>query len=128
MSQGTAVVQLVTAESSDAEVTVSGASVSVNDPNMTVTVASENLVAAVAGNNTVVDIGAAQLNIATESASGQKLNVVADAQTPQIVAKAIIPDGSSGGAEFVFTTKNADDVTQVYEVSNTGVETVRVVE
>ena len=128
VSQGTAVVQLVTAESSDAEVTVSGESVSVNDPNMTVTVASENLVAAVAGNNTVVDIGAAQLNIATESASGQKLNVVADAQTPQIVAKAIVPDGSSGGAEFVFTTKSADDVTQVYEVSSTGVETVKVVE
>ena len=128
VSQGTAVVQLVTSETSNAEVTVSETSVSVNDPNMTVTVASANLVAAVAGNNTVVDIGAAQLNIATESASGQKLNVVADAQTPQIVAKAVVPDASSGGAEFVYTTKSADDVTQVHEVSSTGVETVKVVE
>ena len=128
VSQGTAVVQLVTSETSNAEVTVSETSVSVNDPNMTVTVASANLVAAVAGNNTVVDIGAAQLNIATESASGQKLNVVADAQTPQIVAKAVVPDASSGGAEFVYTTKSADDVNQVHEVSSTGVETVKVVE
>ena len=128
VSQGTAVVQLLSSESSSAEVTVSGDSISVNDPNMTVTVASENLVASVAGNNTVVDIGAAQLNIATESASGQILNVVADAQTPQIVAKAVVPDGSSGGAQFVYTSKSADDVTQVHEVSSKGVETVKVVE
>jgi hypothetical protein len=86
------------------------------------------LVAAVAGNNTVVDIGAAQLNIATESASGQKLTVVADAQTPQIIAKAVVPDGSNGGAQFVYTSKSADDVTQVHEVSSKGIETVKVVE
>ena len=120
--------QLLSSDSSSAEVTVSGDSISVNDPNMTVTVASENLVASVAGNNTVVDIGAAQLNIATESANGQILNVVADAQTPQIVAKAVVPDGSSGGAQFVYTSKSADDVTQVHEVSSKGIETVKVVE
>jgi len=128
VSQGTAVVQLVSSESSDAEVEVSDTRVSVNDPNMTVTVASENIVAAVAGNNTVVDIGAAQLNVATESAGGEKLAVVADAQRPQIVAKAVVPNGSSGGAEFVYTSRGADNRTQVHNVSSNGVETVRVVE
>ena len=128
VSQGTAVVQLVSEESSDAEVKVSSASVSVNDPKMTVTVASENLVAAVAGNNTVVDIGASRLNIATESASGQKLALVADAQRPQIGARAIAPDGSSGGAGFTYTTRGADDRTQIYNVSGRGVETVRFAE
>ena len=128
VSQGTAVVQLASSESSDAEVKVSSSSVSVNDPNMTVTVASENLVAEVAGNNTVVDIGADRLNIATESASGQKLALVADAQRPQIGARAIAPDGSSGGPGFIYTTRGPDDRTQEHSVSGKGVETVRVVE
>ena len=127
VSQGTAVVQLASSESSDAEVKVSISSVSVNDPNMTVTVASENLVAAVAGNNTVVDIGADRLNIATESANGQKLALVADAQRPQIGARAIAPDGSSGGPGFIYTTRGPDDRTQEHSVSGNGVETVRVV-
>lgn len=120
--QGTAVVQVVSQENNNGVIDISSASVSVDDPNVTLTVASNNLVAAVAGANTVIDIAPTQLNVATESAMGQKITVTASQEVPQVTARAAEQLTSDGVADFVVTTKTADNQTKVREVARDGTE------
>jgi hypothetical protein len=120
--QGTAVVQVVSQENNNAVIDISSASVSVDDPNVTLTVASNNLVAAVAGANTVIDIAPTQLNVATESSTGQKITVTASEEVPQVTARASEQLTSDGVADFVVTTKTADNQTKVREVAQDGSE------
>ena len=120
--QGTAVVQVVSQEKNNGVIDISSASVSVDDPNVTLTVASNNLVAAVAGANTVIDIAPTQLNVATESGTGQKITVTASQEVPQVTARAAEQLTSDGVADFVVTTKTADNQTKVREVARDGSE------
>ena len=120
--QGTAVVQVVSQENNNGVIDISSASVSVDDPNVTLTVASNNLVAAVAGANTVIDIAPTQLNVATESSTGQKITVTASQEVPQVTARAAEQLTSDGVADFVVTTKTADNQTKVREVARDGSE------
>ena len=120
--QGTAVVQVVSQESNNGVIDISRASVSVDNPNVTLTVASNNLVAAVAGANTVIDIAPTQLNVATESSTGQKITVTASQEVPQVTARAVDQTTSDGVTDFVVTTKTADNQTKVREVARDGTE------
>ena len=120
--QGTAVVQVVSQENNNGVIDISSASVSVDDPNVTLTVASNNLVAAVAGANTVIDIAPTQLNVATESSTGQKITVTASQEVPQVTARVSEQLTSDGVADFVVTTKTADNQTKVREVARDGSE------
>ena len=120
--QGTAVVQVVSQENNNGVIDISSASVSVDDPNVTLTVASNNLVAAVAGANTVIDIAPTQLNVATESSTGQKITVTASQEVPQVTARVSEQLTSEGVADFVVTTKTADNQTKVREVAQDGSE------
>jgi hypothetical protein len=120
--QGTAVVQVVSQENNNAVIDISSTSVSVDDPNVTLTVASNNLVAAVAGANTVIDIAPTQLNVATESSTGQKITVTASQEVPQVTAQAADQSTSDGATDFVVTTKTADNQTKVREVARDGSE------
>ena len=120
--QGTAVVQVVSKENNNAVIDISSTSVSVDDPNVTLTVASNNLVAAVAGANTAIDIAPTQLNVATESSTGQKITVTASQEVPQVTAHAVDQVTSDGVTDFVVTTKTADNQTKVREVARDGSE------
>jgi hypothetical protein len=120
--QGTAVVQVVSQENNNGVIDISSASVSVDNPNVTLTVASNNLVAAVAGTNTVIDIAPTQLNVATESSTGQKITVTASQEVPQVTARAADQATSDGITDFVVTTKTADNQTKVREVARDGSE------
>lgn len=120
--QGTAVVQVVSQENNNSVIDISSTSVSVDDPNVTLTVASNNLVAAVAGANTVIDIAPTQLNIATESSTGQKITVTASQEVPQVTARAVDQATSDGVTDFVVTTKTVDNQTKVREVARDGTE------
>ena len=122
--QENAIVQVLSSEIDNAPVVISQDAISVNDPSVNLTVASDNLVASVAGSNTVVGYGASELNVSIESSAGQQLQVVVNAQTPQVSARAVDTTDAGGSNNFVVTSQTADNQTQVREVRRDGTENV----
>jgi hypothetical protein len=122
--QENAIVQVLSSETDNAPVVISQDAISVDDPSVNLTVASDNLVASVAGSNTVVGYGASELNVSIESSAGQQLQVVVNAQTPQVTARAVDTTDAGGSNNFVVTSQTADNQTQVREVRRDGTENV----
>lgn len=124
VTQGTAIVQALTIGESSAAVKISGSIISADDPNVKLTVASHDFVAAIAGTNTVVNIGETEMKLSTESASGQKFDLVVNAQVPQVSAISAAPGSLEDVADFVITTQTADNKTKVTQVATDGTQTV----
>jgi len=122
--QENAIVQVLSSEADNAPVVISQNAISVDDPSVNLTVASDNLVASVAGSNTVVGYGVNELNVSIESSAGQQLQVVVNAQTPQVSARAVDTTDVGGTNNFVVTSQTADNQTQVREVRRDGTENV----
>ena len=96
----TAITQVETLGQNDTEIVVSGDVISATDPGATLTVASNDFVAQVTGSNTVIEVTETNLQLSTESANGQVLNLTVNEEISQIQVVADGANASSGGGEF----------------------------
>jgi hypothetical protein len=96
----TAITQVETLGQNDTEIVVSGDVISATDPGATLTVASNDFVAQVTGSNTVIEVNETNLQLSTESASGQVLNLTVNEETSQVRVVADGVNAGSGGGEF----------------------------
>jgi len=96
----TAITQVETLGQNDTEIVVSGDVISATDAGATLTVASNDFVAQVTGSNTVIEVNETNLQLSTESASGQVLNLTVNEEISQVRVVADGVNAGSGGGEF----------------------------
>ncbi|MFM2234395.1 MAG: hypothetical protein RL296_54, partial [Actinomycetota bacterium] len=96
----TAITQVETRGQNDTEIVIAGDVISATDAGATLTVASNNFVAQVTGSNTVIEVNETNLQVSTESASGQVLNLTVNEEVSQIRVVADGANAGSGGGEF----------------------------
>jgi len=112
----TAITQVETLGQNDTEIVIAGDVISATDAGATLTVASNNFVAQVTGNNTVIEVNETNLQLSTESASGQVLNLTVNEEVSQIRVVAVGANAGSGGGEFQVVT-SADGQLDLNKVS-----------
>ena len=100
----TSITQVETVNATETEIAINGGVITSTDAGATLTVASNDFVAQVTGSNTVIEVNETNLQLSTESASGQVVNLTVNEEVSQIRVVADGENAGSGGGEIQVVT------------------------